>query len=235
MKNGDHKHKGIFMKNSYKLALQLFPLMMCMGVVACQPTSSTDSVNETLDEAKAPINAATDEYSGPVFNIDAPLVTLEDVSNDMESPIAPWSKSTIKSSETDAVYHQEWIKSDSRSLCPILALPKQAVSHLTAHKVRRANFYGGWGVAYDLPDMRSAYGVANAGITDLNGIFNDWPYNVTYQDGSILRYGQEGGDLDANWLAYLVLLDNGCFYNIWSGQNKEHLEQIISDLRIVND
>lgn len=232
------------MKPHYKLSLTLFSLTMCIGVVACQPTQSpvTDIETDTTTNSNSPIDSSVNEQSQPISNEDTPTInndslieSSEDKSDNTLTAIAPWTEPAIKNGETDTVYQQEWMKSERKSLCPILALPKQASAHLTQHSVRRANFSGGWGVAYDLPDMRSAYGVANVGTTNPNDIFDDWPYNVTYQDGSILGYGHEGSDPSANWLAYIVTPHNNCFYNIWSAQSKEHLEEIISDLRVVSD
>jgi len=146
---------------------------------------------------------------------------------------APWSKVPISDSEIDTVYRQEWLKSESRGTCPILALPKQSSAHLQGFSARRANFAGGWGVAYDLPTLRSAYGVANTGTLDPNESYNNWPFNVVYRDGSMASYGHEGGNPEANWLAYIIITQNNCFYNVWSAQSKAHLEQMIADLRLV--
>lgn len=149
-------------------------------------------------------------------------------------PIASWTKPAINSSQTDAVYHQEWSKSPTKTTCPILALPKNSNAQISGHSARRANFSGGWGVAYDLPNDRSAYGVANVGVLKSGEqVFDNWPYNVSYQDGSRVGYGHEGGDPSAKWLAYLVIPQNRCFYNVWSSQGQSHLEQMISELRWV--
>lgn len=148
--------------------------------------------------------------------------------------IASWSKSAIDNSQTDAIYRQEWSKSPTKNTCPILALPKNANAQIQGHSVRRANFSGGWGVAYDLPNERSAYGVANAGMLQAGEqVYDNWPYNIVYQDGSTVGYGHEGGDPSAKWLAYVVIPKNRCFYNVWSAQGQFHLEQMLSELRRV--
>ncbi|WP_169391726.1 MULTISPECIES: hypothetical protein [Psychrobacter] len=150
-------------------------------------------------------------------------------------PIASWSKPAINSSQTDAVYRQEWVKSPTKTTCPILALPKNSNAHISGHSARRANFSGGWGVAYDLPSERSAYGVANAGVLQAGDqVYDGWAYHIVYQDGSTVGYGHEGGDPSAKWLAYLVIPQNRCFYNVWSAQGQFHLEQMLSELRQVN-
>ncbi len=199
------------MKPFYRLPTALLSLTFFAGIVSCQASS-------------------TSQFSSQTSN---PYVSNSVSVSNAALTIAPWSKPAINNSKTDAVYHQQWMKAESKSLCPIIALPKQASSHLKEHRVRRAEFASGWGVAYDLPDIRSAYGVANAGTINPNDINYNWPYNITYQDGSMVGYGHEGGNPTAKWLAYIVIPQNNCFYNIWSAQDKAHLEQMISDLRMV--
>ncbi|WP_352337801.1 hypothetical protein [Psychrobacter sp. 16-MNA-CIBAN-0192] len=199
---------------------------IAFGVSACQaPTSSSQlpsSSGSILDGAS---EGAKPAVSYPRNPPQLPIAL----------PIASWMKPAIDNSQTDAVYRQEWLKAESRRLCPILALPKQSAAHLDGHTSRRANFSGGWGVAYDLPKLRSAYGVANAGTSSLDGMFNKWEYNVRYQDGSWVGYGREGGNPTGKWLAYILIPKNNCFYNVWSAQSKTHLEQMIADLRMVQN
>ena len=196
-----------------------------LGVSACQaptstiqPSSNSGSISDGASEAAKPA------VSYPRNPPQLPIAL----------PAASWAEPAIDSSQTDAVYRQEWAKADSKNLCPILALPKQSSAHLNGHTNRRANFSGGWGVAYDLPNIRSAYGVANAGTADYKGTFNNWEYNVIYQDGSRVGYGREDGNPIGKWLAYIIISKNKCFYNVWSAQSKAHLEQIIADLRLVS-
>lgn len=210
------------MKYTHKLSLSLCSLTLCMGLVSCQ---STHSVAQTSPASKTSVNQPNN-----AINHQHTAAAIGNVA----IPKAPWTNAAIHKNETDSVYIKEWAKSESKSLCPILALPKQAAAHLSGHSIRRANFSGGWGVAYDLPDLRSAYGVANAGTINPEEVNYSWPYNVNYQDGSMVGYGHEGGNPSAKWLAYVVTPHNGCFYNVWSAQSKAHLEQMIADLRLVN-
>ena len=55
----------------------------------------------------------------------------------------------------------EWRKADNRAACAPLAFRSDGGAGGTA---RRAAFSGGWAVAFDQPDMSSAYGVAGAGL-----------------------------------------------------------------------
>lgn len=199
-----------------------------LGLSACQtPTDSVQSPTNTSSSGSIANSAS--EAAKPIVGSPRNPTQLP-----IALPVASWTQSTINSNQTDAIYRQEWLKAESKNLCPILALPKNSLAHLSGHTARRANFSSGWGVAYDLPKLRSAYGVANAGTTSPNELFTDWDYNVVYRDGSRVSYGREGGNPTGNWLAYIVIPRNNCFYNVWSVQSKAHLEQMIVDLRMVS-
>lgn len=201
--------------------------VVALGVSACQ--APTDSIKPPPSSGDSTTSIPKPPTTGqPSITWPLPQVPIA-------LPIASWSKPAINSSQTNAVYYQEWSKSPTKNTCPILALPKDANSQIKGHSVRRANFSGGWGVAYDLPNERSAYGVANAGVLKAGEqVYNSWPYSVVYQDGSTVGYGHEGGDPSAKWLAYLVIPQNRCFYNVWSAQGQFHLEQMLSELRLVS-
>lgn len=50
----------------------------------------------------------------------------------------------------------------------------------------------------------------------------------------MVGYGHAAGNPSAKWLAYIVIAQNNCFYNVWSTQGRDYLERMISDLRQVN-
>lgn len=97
---------------------------------------------------------------------------------------------------------------------------------------RRANFSNGWGVAWDLPDLRSAFGIAGTGVDAADPSYSEWPYSRTWSDGSTAGYGSEGGT-GPNQLAYLRIAGQGCLYNVWSRLGREHLEHLLEQLRFV--
>ena len=55
----------------------------------------------------------------------------------------------------------EWRKAENRAHCAPIVLTSSGGAAVSA---RRADFYGGWAVAFDLPGRRSAYGVAGVGL-----------------------------------------------------------------------
>lgn len=151
-------------------------------------------------------------------------------------PETPWESHTaLERRAVSPVYHRQWLRAPTKNQCAILALASRDPAQLPSARSRKAEFAGGWGVAYDLRRyrgafLRSAYGVANSGTTD--GVYGIWPDRIDYRDGTVITYGREGGLPDGKWLAY-VHLPNGCFYNVWSNISQAHLLQVINGLRYV--
>lgn len=160
------------------------------------------------------------------------LVNVTQAQVDRSLAQSPWQQnSVVRKSQISPIYTQQWAKADTKKVCPILALPKYSSAHKASSKARSATFAGGWGVAYDTPSLRSAYGVANAGTATESGLYA-WDYKKRYADGSYVTYGHEGGDPNGKMLAY-ILLNNGCFYNVWSQYDETHLRKIINNLHYV--
>jgi hypothetical protein len=143
---------------------------------------------------------------------------------------APWSQAKLASSDVPAVYRTEWRKAANHATCALLA-PASLPGVLEATP-RSAYFAGGWAVAYDTPDMRSAFGIAGTGSLAADPAYDEWPYKVTWEDGSSAGYGPEGGT-GPKQLAYLRIAGQDCLYNVWSSMGREHLEQLLNELRFV--
>lgn len=97
---------------------------------------------------------------------------------------------------------------------------------------RPAQFGGGWAVAYDLPGLRSAFGVAGTGASASGDTYHDWPHRQAWADGSSAGYGPEGGE-GPKQLAYLKIEGQQCLYNVWSQLGTPHLEHLLRHLRFV--
>jgi hypothetical protein len=153
---------------------------------------------------------------------------------------APWSADKLARADVPKVYLTEHRKAENRSTCPLL-VPTDLGAGAGA-KPRRANFHGGWAVAYDkkgLPGTspsgedcadcgRSAFGVAGAGVGKGGG--PAWPNEIIWSDGSKAGYGAEGGS-GSKLLAYVEAADAGCLYNVWSVLGEEHLVTLLKGLR----
>lgn len=146
-----------------------------------------------------------------------------------ERAAAPWSRDSLTIDEVPAEYARAWKAADNRSSCALIAPANVRVGDA---RPRIAEFAGGWAVAYDTPNVRSAFGVAGTGTT-ADGIgYDDWPNRRQWADGSSAGWGPEGGT-GPNQLAYLRIAGQGCLYNVWSRLGGEHLSTLLLQLRFV--
>lgn len=142
---------------------------------------------------------------------------------------APWQRQPLAPDAVSAAYHEAWRAAENRDVCAPIAPASTGAEGAVA---RRATFSGGWGVAYDLPEQRSAFGVAGTGVDVSDPTWSGWPHSMTWDDGSTAGYGPEGGS-GPNQLAYLRITGQGCLYNVWSRLGREHLEQLLGQLRFI--
>ena len=143
----------------------------------------------------------------------------------------PWSAPALARADVPAVYVTQWEKAENRATCALIA-PRAVGTEGANATPRAATFSGGWAVAYDLPNLRSAFGVAGTGASAAGPSYDRWPYSQTWSDGSHVEYGPEGGT-GPNELAYLRIEGQACLYNIWSNLGRDHLEELIRELRFV--
>jgi hypothetical protein len=144
--------------------------------------------------------------------------------------LAPWSAARLSHNTVSAVYHTEWSKAANRGTCALVAFANTgAGSGATA---RAATFSGGWAVAYDQAELRSAFGIAGSGSNASDQTY-EWPQRIEWSDGSHATYGPEGGT-GPNELAYLRISGQGCLYNVWSRLGRAHLEQLLNNIRYVD-
>ena len=132
------------------------------------------------------------------------------------------------------VYVAAWRAAANRSRCEPLAPAYVDPDLASRASVRAATFSGGWGVAYDLPGERSAFGVAGTGASAwADDVYDAWPERRLLADGSRVGYGPEGGGAGPNWLAYVRIPGQDCLYNVWSRRGRAHLEALLAQLRFV--
>lgn len=142
---------------------------------------------------------------------------------------APWSRDTLRPEQVPAEYMRAWSAAGNRSSCALIA---PAAVRVQGGRPRIAQFAGGWAVAYDTPEQRSAFGVAGTGTTPNATTFDAWPHRRRWADGSSAGWGPEGGT-GPNQLAYLRIAGQECLYNVWSRLGEAHLRQLLLELRFV--
>ena len=145
----------------------------------------------------------------------------------------------------------EWQRADNRGTCAPVAFVSTGQARGAP---RRAEFGGGWGVAFDLPNLRSAYGLAGPGPIAADSLPPDeqrerlgaqWPYFRELEalpQPAFAGYGVEGAEAyppgntagrGVNSLAYVRVGEQRCSYNVWSRLGRAHLELLLDALRPV--
>lgn len=149
------------------------------------------------------------------------------------APAPPWVRGdAIGSDQGDArVVTRQWRVADNRTGCAPLTIRSTGAAGRGA-RARGAYFGGGWGVAWDLPGHRSAFGVAGAGVVARGADIARWPSRLSWSDGSAAGYGLVGGTGPGH-LAYVRRRGETCLYNVWSDLGVAHLRLLISQLRAV--
>jgi hypothetical protein len=147
---------------------------------------------------------------------------------------APWGGPALAPSVVPPIYLTVWRAAENRAHCAPLT-PERLDPVLQQRAApRAATFSGGWAVAYDLPDERSAFGVAGTGADAwADGVYDEWPEKRILEDGSRVGYGPEGGT-GPKWLAYVRIPGQQCLYNVWSRRGQAHLEELLGQLRFVS-
>jgi hypothetical protein len=96
------------------------------------------------------------------FAVLASLIATSALAQNISKNPPPWAAPPLQGKDVPAVYLSEWKKAENRQQCAPLVLSGAAEEK--GIKVRRASFYGGWAVAYDTPQQRSAFGMAGTGL-----------------------------------------------------------------------
>lgn len=206
--------------------------MAALALTACNPT--TDKPAQKPSSGTATSAAASATKSPPAHIGDAPPPTPQ---------IDPAAR---------RITIEEWRKADNFDHCAPLALKSDAGAQ---GKPRRANFAGGWAVAFDQAKRHSAYGYAGSGDLDSDKdsagerrarLARQWP---VFRDldqfpaPSFAGYGVEGASPfpadnpvgnGLNSLAYVYIAGQTCMYNVWSRLGRAHLEHLLDNLELID-
>jgi len=145
---------------------------------------------------------------------------------DVATPTPPTAK--LAASSVPRVLLAEWRKAENRAGCAPLWLDDVAVAD---KQIRARYFGGGWGVTVRNPRR---WGVAGAGVIVGPQDLAKWKFRRENAAGMRAGYGLEGFDMGPDWLAYIMVPGQSCLYNVWSSVGKEHLEQLVDHLRLVD-
>ncbi|MGN6496468.1 MAG: COG3650 family protein [Tsuneonella sp.] len=171
-------------------------------------------------------------------------------SHPASAPQAEAAKQPAKLAASELVL-AEWRKADNRAACAPLSFTADAAGEGAP---RSAVFSGGWGVAFDRPGVRSAFGIAGTGLLPEDAgdeaaqrarLMDQWPLFRTVPQvpqPAFAGYGVEGAEAypednpdgrGLNSLAYVRVAGQQCDYNVWSRLGRAHLEALLENLRLV--
>ena len=156
----------------------------------------------------------------------------------------PWSAGKISSGAAYRVGLDEWLVAENKDQAR-LVLPADVALSADATP-RRANFSGGWAVAWDQtsgPGVepsgafcetcgRGVAGVAGTGSPASREFSGPFINVVRWSDGSTVGYTGPRAD-SRQFLANLYVNGQGRLYQVWSYISQRHLEYLISQLRFV--
>lgn len=155
---------------------------------------------------------------------------------------APWEANTAVAAPQ--VLLDEWGRAENRESCAPMTIADPG-PQARGGTARRANFSGGWGVAWDVPGLpgraatghpcetcgRGVYGIAGAGIVwgaDEGNV--GFPHRLDFAGGNWAGYALEGMT-GPNWLAQVRVAGQPCVYYVWSFVGREHVEHLIRNVR----
>jgi hypothetical protein len=222
---------GLRRRSGWMVALQsAAAVIVVVGVAALlirdNPTEALPAATlsqTTLTETSAP--EATPSAPSPVATAGV------DDSVPETGDTAPWDRAPLDLAGIPSVLIDEWQRAENQLWCSVLFPLTVAPEGAT---MRRAEFGGGWAVAWDLPELRSAFGVAGVGLPAWDDIGTRMPMTVRYGD-QVVGYGGEGFDDDAEQrLAEFSIPGQLCAYQVWSKLGDEHLLGLVDSLRQID-
>lgn len=210
-------------------------------LAACGSAPREDGPPATATSGARP-DAAPGVIPGPAGSGGTPPTARGDPA--ATRPAAPGAIAAV-------LIRREWARAANRDRCAPLGFGSDGGGQGTA---RRASFSGGWAVAFDRPGLRSAYGIAGAGLLPQDDappaeqrrrLRSQWPYFMVL-DGlpqpAFAGFGVEGatryppGNASGNGLnslAYVRVGGQSCTYNVWSRLGRAHLEVLLDSLQPV--
>jgi hypothetical protein len=209
------------------------PLALALGVAGC----------ERAPDTPPPVTPQTDAAVDKAAPDAAPLPP--------PTPSPAASAPAEPALVAQALVLAEWERAANRQDCAPIAF---ASTGQARGAPRTADFSGGWGVAFDLPNLRSAYGVAGPGLVAADRgppeaqrqrLRGQWPYFRDLEalpQPAFAGHGIEGAEpyppansagRGLNSLAYVRVGKEQCTYNVWSRLGRSHLELLLGELRPV--
>lgn len=159
-------------------------------------------------------------------------------------PEAPWSEAPLTRREVPAPLLAAWERADNRDVCAPMA--PRSFGAASGARARTSELEGGWAVEFDrrgLPGLgrdgaacptcgRGVFGIAGTSLAPeaLAGDHAAGPA-PSFRDGSHAEVEVSEGEPVA--AATIVVAGGSCVYQVWSFLGREHVEELVRELRRV--
>jgi len=160
-------------------------------------------------------------------------------------PTPPWAAPPMSANEAPRQILSAWENADNRASCAPLAT--RTLGRATGARARTSELSGGWLVEFDRPGLpgidrqgrecdtcgRSVFGIAGTAMAPDTLDPESDSLAPTYNDGSHAEV--EVTDADGESVASVTFTVNGqgCVYEVWSLLGPDHLAELVSGLRFV--
>lgn len=198
------------------------------------PLASVETAPEAQSDvlAAAPTNVVPDEVPA---NIDPSTL-----------PAAPWTNPPLPAREAPRPILNAWRDADNRDTCAPIA--PRSFGAAEGARGRSSHVAGGWVVEFDRPGLpgvdregnecddcgRSVFGVAGTSMNPEELLGPDAEsIPPTFSDGSHAIVEISDGDGESVASATFTVAGQGCVYEVWSFLGPAHLEELVSELRLV--
>lgn len=216
-------------------------LLGCGGATTSTLSASTVEAHELAAATELTPASTPDETlvaSAAPEATEAPAIDLGTL------PAAPWEDAPIGAREAPAPLLRAWDRAENREWCAPIA-PRSLGAAAEGARARAGALEGGWAVEFDRRGMpgiardgsvctdcgRGVFGIAGTSMTpeELAGEA-DAPA-PSFRDGSHAEL--EVSEAENVAAATITVTGQGCVYQVWSFLGREHVEELVRELRRV--
>lgn len=218
--------------------------VLATALLGCGGAATSTMASSTLEPHELSNIEPIDEPTSLLVAIASPVIESAEI--DLSAlPAAPWEDTPIGARGVPAPLLRAWDRAENREWCAPIA-PRSLGAAAEGARARAGVLEGGWAVEFDRRGMpgiardgtacgdcgRGVFGVAGTSMTP-EGLAGeaDAP-TPTFRDGSHAEY--EVSEAENVAAATITVSGEGCVYQVWSFLGREHVEELVRELRRVD-
>jgi hypothetical protein len=227
-----------------KLSCAAVSILLALTGCGAEATLSVASTTPApaLSMAEAPSQPSTGLLAAAPTNV----MPSEPAIDPNTLPAAPWTNPPLPAREAPRPILNAWREADNRDTCAPIA--PRSFGAAEGARGRSSHVAGGWVVEFDRPGLpgvdrdgnecddcgRSVFGVAGTSMMPEELLGPDAEITPpTFSDGSHAVVEVSDGDGESVASVTFTVAGQGCVYEVWSFLGPAHLEELVSELRMV--